>query len=643
MMRFLMIGCHMRSTVHGVSFQAATGDEPSQPAFTPPPIPSEIAFLSRHGFGEHLLRSAAAQAEHWGVSADEALLAMELVDADHFYRALAQECGLQFLPEAVIAALTRQGDVPPTHAPRGAAIRELLADPQRQPNLCLTIPTARRALRRGRCAAYVADIAANALPDLRPSLSVRDGINVRQWLFLLVLSGVVGFLSLWEPIVLLLCGGATASIIFLTMIVLRLSAVRERIPTRLPVGVAVLPDAELPRYTIVVPLYRETRVLPQLIAAMCRLDYPRAKLELKLVVEQEDAETLAALRAISLPPFAEIVVAPQGMPRTKPRALNVALLEATGDLIVVYDAEDVPEPAQLRDAARLFAKMPPEVACLQARLVIDNTYDTWLTRLFTIEYAQLFDVLNPALARFRLPIALGGTSNHFRTHLMRKALGWDAWNVTEDADLGFRLSLMGYRVEDLPSATYEEAPRGLRPWLAQRTRWQKGWMQVCITHSRHPVRTLLELGAPAFLTMLAHSFGIVLTALGYPLFVGSTMIALLHGGWLDAFAPHEIIAASIGFVIFAAGLCAMLLPPLVALSRRRLIRLTPWLLLLPVYYVLMSIAAWRAVWEIARKPDQWNKTEHGLARTSRTGAIDITPSGAPGPSDPTIPRPSAAA
>lgn len=566
---------------------------------------------------------------------------MECLRPEQFYRALAQECGLRFISEAAAVSIVRDGAAGAIRAPRGPAIRSLLTNPQDQPGICIATPATHRMVRRVHCAAYVADIAANALPDLRPTLSVRDGIDARQWAFLLLASGAAGFLSLWAPIVLLLLTGAVTSILFLTMIVLRLAAVQERIPVRLPPGIDPLPDTDLPRYTIVVPLYRETRVLPQLIGAMRRLDYPGAKLELKLVVEQEDADTLQALRALDLPPFAEIVIAPAGMPRTKPRALNVALLEASGDLIVVYDAEDVPEPMQLRDAARLFAQMPPDVACLQARLVIDNTYDTWLTRLFTIEYAQLFDVLNPALARFQLPIALGGTSNHFRAHLVRRALGWDAWNVTEDADLGFRLSLLGYRVEDLPSATYEEAPRRLRPWLAQRTRWQKGWMQVCITHSRHPLRALLELGAPAFLTMLAHSFGIVATALGYPLFATYAIAAMLHGGWLDAFAPHEIVAASIGFVIFAAGLCAMLLPPLVALSRRRLLRLAPWLVLLPVYYVLMSVAAWRAIWEILRKPDQWNKTEHGLARTTRTGAIRITPRGVSARGDRTGHPPSA--
>lgn len=620
----------MRSTVQDPAFQA---DPPTE--FPAPSLPIEIAFLARLGVDGAILRAAAEQAVSWGVSADEALLAMEVLGAEPFYRALAAECGLPYLH-------ARQ--TPPAGAlvlaPEGVALRELLQGGPVPVHAWIATPATRRALRRRHCARLVADVAANALPDLRPDLSVRDGIDTRQWLALLGLSGATGFLIVWSPLLPLLVGGAFVSTLFLTMIVLRLAAFREHIPVSMTASQDP-PDALLPRYTILVPLYRETRILAQLIAAMRRLDYPAAKLEVKLVVEEADAETQAALAALALPAFAEVVVAPAGMPRTKPRALNVALLEAKGTCVVVYDAEDVPEPNQLRDAARLFAQMPPDVACLQARLVIDNTYDTWLTRLFTIEYAQLFDVLNPALARFQLPIALGGTSNHFRTSVLREVLGWDAWNVTEDADLGFRLSLLGYRVADLPSATYEEAPRGLGPWLAQRTRWQKGWMQVCVTHSRRPLRTLLELGAPAFLTMLAHSFGIVATALGYPLFAALAVAVLTGGGWLAAFAPHEIVAAGIGFVIFAAGLCAMLLPPLLALRRRDLLRLAPWLLLLPVYYVLMSLAAWRAIWEFLRRPDQWNKTEHGLASTSRTGAIHIAAQ--PLPMAPRRRRPSVAA
>ncbi len=200
---------------------------------------------------------------------------------------------------------------------------------------------------------------------------------------------------------------------------------------------------------------------------MTALDYPAAKLDIKLVIEADDEEIREAFSGITLPGSFQVIVAPPGAPRTKPRALNVALPFARGEYVAVYDAEDVPHPNQIRLAVETFARVPLDVACLQARLVIDNTEDSWITRLFTIEYATLFDVINPGLTRLDMPVPLGGTSNHFRKSVLQRLGGWDAWSVTEDAELGIRLAVAGYRVADLPSATLEEAPATLKAWMSR--------------------------------------------------------------------------------------------------------------------------------------------------------------------------------
>lgn len=605
----------------------------------PAPLPVEIAFLAETGVAPGTLDEACRLASRWGVTADEALLAADLIDAETFARALARQLALPLLPEDARAdpsvdrvRAEASGILPLAPgrrlrfalAPHGPALRLLLE--RRSPNLAGAAVTTRRRLGElvreahpGRLAFH----AANALPEAEPDASIRDGANGRQIAALAMASGAAGFGLVAAPLVLAMAVAALAATMFLTMIVLRLAAARETVPTSLPAGLArLLRDDELPVYSVIVALYRERAVLPQLLRALSALDYPPARLDIRLVVEADDAETRAALAEHRLPPLVTIVVAPPGLPRTKPRALNVALEGARGTLVAIYDAEDVPDPLQLRQAAALFARAEPDVACLQARLVIDNTRDSWLTRLFTIEYAHLFDVLNPALARFRLPIALGGTSNHFRADVLRALHGWDAWNVTEDADLGFRLAAQGWRVDDLPSATLEEAPATLRAWLAQRTRWLKGWMQVCVTHSRHPLRQIVAMGAPAWLAMVSLSLGTVATALGFPIFTTLAILAFL--GQIDRLAasPMVTVATGISLTIFAAGLVAMLWPPLVALKRRRLLHLAPWLLLLPAYYALMSLAAWRALWELLRAPFRWNKTAHGLARTTRTGALE---------------------
>ncbi len=382
-----------------------------------------------------------------------------------------------------------------------------------------------------------------------------------------------------------------------------------------------LSDANLPHYTVIAPLYRESEVVGKLVKALAALDYPAAKIEVKLVIEDGDMQTRAAIEALELPQRFETVVAPAGGPQTKPRALNVALARARGSLIVVFDAEDSPEPGQLRLAAEHFAAANARLACLQARLAIDNTGDGWLTALFGIEYAALFDVLNPGLAAIGAPILLGGTSNHFRTSALRRVCGWDAWNVTEDADLGLRLARFGYTVETIASTTHEEAPARLGPWLLQRRRWVKGWIQTLIVHGRTPARLLRELGLSGAIA----AFSLLLSGIAGPLLAPVFVIALAHDAiWGDLFAPANLLDAIWSMVwagLAVAGLGSILLMAALGARRRHLRTEARYLVALPVYYALITIAAWGALWDFWRRPFAWSKTEHGLAKTSRRRGI----------------------
>ena len=339
------------------------------------------------------------------------------------------------------------------------------------------------------------------------------------------------------------------------------------------------------------------------------------------MVEADDEETRATLADIPLPGRFEVLVAPPGEPRTKPRALNVALPLARGALLVVFDADDVPDPGQLRAAASAFDRLSPRFACLQGRLVVDNTRDGWLPLFFTLEYAALFDVLGPALAAWEMPYPLGGTSTHFRTGVLRAMLGWDAWNVTEDADLGIRLALEDYVVGDLPSATLEEAPARLGAWMRQRSRWMKGYMQVCLTHSRRPGEALARVGPGRMFGAVAMTFGTIFAALGYPVF---TAVAVLAFALPGTFAGEGLMGntlPAVGLVVYLSGLAAMILPPMIGALRRGWIGLAPLALLMPLYFLLVSAAAWMALVELVRRPSHWHKTEHGLARTSRSGRL----------------------
>jgi cellulose synthase/poly-beta-1,6-N-acetylglucosamine synthase-like glycosyltransferase len=596
-------------------------------------LPRDLAFLLARGVDPAKLAEAARCAAVWGVEGAEAALAAGLVPADVFYRALAAELGLPFLepgfevhalaryPEAIMTGIVPLADRHgPSYvlAPRGSSVAGLLEREGRLvPGLAMTTPDALREAVFGVRAETIALRAAEDLARERPQHSYHAGPSAAQAALCVALVLAIGILAAFvgRPALLglVLLFGAP----FLVLAAIKIAAILDPAPIALPLGVARAPDAELPVYTVLIPLHRERRILGQLRSALLALDYPPARLDVKLLVEAGDRDTAEGIAALSWPGFVEIVTIPEGAPRTKPRALNVGLHLARGTYLVVHDAEDVPDPGQLREAVALFERYGPEVACLQARLVIDNTKDSLLARCFTLEYGALFDVVNPALAQFDLPVPLGGTSNHLKTEVLRALGGWDPYNVTEDADLGIRLALVGHRVADLPSATQEEAPSTFRAWFAQRARWMKGYVQVAITHSRQPAVAFGILGPWRFLGASLLVGGAVVSSAVYPVFTALILAQMATGAFFQHEEPLEIAVAALSMVLLCAGLLAMVLPALVAIRRRRLWSLAPLAFLMPFYYLLVSLGAWRGIVELIMDPDRWNKTEHGLARTSR--------------------------
>jgi cellulose synthase/poly-beta-1,6-N-acetylglucosamine synthase-like glycosyltransferase len=377
-------------------------------------------------------------------------------------------------------------------------------------------------------------------------------------------------------------------------------------------------DDTLPVYSIIVAIYNEAESVQALAEALMRLDYPKERLDIKIVVEREDMQTRLALDLMNLTAPFEVVIAPLLGPRTKPKALNAALPFVRGRYVAVYDAEDRPDPLQLRLALAAFEQDDPSLACVQARLTIDNTADSWLTRLFTAEYAGLFDVFLPGLAAFRMPLPLGGTSNHFHTATLRQLGGWDPYNVTEDADLGIRLSRAGLRTSVIQSTTYEEAPGRLVAWTRQRTRWFKGYLQTWAVHMRHPVALWRELGPGGFTVFQLVIGGAVLAALVHGVFLGVLTGQLASGlFWSAKSGMFDVMFAGLYVTTLSTGYALSALLGFIGLSRRRLLGSAWYLVLLPFYWLLLSIAAWRAVFQLIGQPYRWEKTAHGLARTSR--------------------------
>lgn len=365
----------------------------------------------------------------------------------------------------------------------------------------------------------------------------------------------------------------------------------------------------LPTISILVPLFRERRIAETLIRRLQKLDYPREKLEILLVLEEEDSMTRALLRQTQLPQGFRTIVVPDGSPRTKPRAMNYALDFCNGDIIGVYDAEDAPDPDQLRRVAQGFAEAEDDVVCLQGVLDYYNPRTTWIARCFTIEYNTWFRLVLPGMSRLGFALPLGGTTLFFRRDKLEELGGWDAHNVTEDADLGFRLARAGYRTRVIDTTTGEEANNRILPWIKQRSRWLKGYLATYLVHMRNPVALWRDLGPWQFLGFQAH----FVTALAH-----FTLAPLILCFWavmfgidlpfttLDSdprvrlltfcFLFHELLTMALGVIATRRG------------GHRGLWR---WVPLMHLYWPLGTLAMWKALYELVFSPFYWDKTDHG--------------------------------
>jgi cellulose synthase/poly-beta-1,6-N-acetylglucosamine synthase-like glycosyltransferase len=466
---------------------------------------------------------------------------------------------------------------------------------------------------------HLAEEASHGLARRMPDYSARRRLTAAQGALLLLLAAALASLAAVLPAKAfwLLVSGISA-VFFLSVVALRMLcflpplACQPELPPPPPAA------TELPAYSVLVPLFRETAVLDQLFTALTSLDYPPDKLDIKLILEEEDMPMRRAVAALALPSRFEVIVAPAGRPRTKPRALSFALPFCRGEYLTIYDAEDIPEPDQLLKAAARFAQAPPELACLQAELTFFNAEENWMTRQFTAEYALLFGVLLPVLAGHGLPVPLGGTSNHFRIDALRAVGGWDPFNVTEDADLGLRLARHGYRTAMLGSLTYEEANNRLDNWMRQRSRWLKGFLATWLVHTRNPARAMRELGPAGFWAAQALTLGVFASALLHPLCMAVTLaLFAAHPGLPADAGAGMILFAGLNLFILVAGYAAAILLARKALRRRGLADWSGTLATMPAYWLMMSAAAWAALWQFIAEPFHWNKTEHGLTRLRR--------------------------
>lgn len=460
--------------------------------------------------------------------------------------------------------------------------------------------------------------AINALSDKTPGFSARKVVTFGQVsvLFGLLSIMLAGFAL--QPENTLLFINCMISIILLATFgfkfLLSLIGSRQRIDIHvIEEEVAALRDDDLPIYTVLVPMYKEPDVLPILTNALRRLNYPISKLDVKLVLESDDYETINAAKELALESFFEIIKVPPSQPKTKPKACNYAMRFARGEFLTIYDAEDKPESNQLKQVIAAFRKASPDVVCMQCCLNYYNAAENWLTRMFTLEYTLWFDFYLPALEILHIPIPLGGTSNHFRLSVLRDLEAWDPFNVTEDADLGVRITQQGHRVGVVNSTTYEEANVSIPNWINQRSRWLKGYMQTYLVHMRDPVHLYRSTGHKGFWGFQFFIGGNFFCALVAPFLWACYFVWLFTGtNAFDHFFPPLLGYISVFNLLVGNGFFIYL--TLVAGFKRNYFKLVPMALTVPFYWLLQSVAAYKALWQLITKPFYWEKTVHGLSK-----------------------------
>lgn len=486
---------------------------------------------------------------------------------------------------------------------------------------------------------YGGDILEKAVFDLYnrdPESSALETFTSKQVIVIGAL-GILFFILLFLfPVITIIGSNLLINLFFLISIGFKflltvIGAKSEALQKISPAELAVYPDKDLPYYTLLLPVFKESEVIYKLASNLRNLDYPKEKLDVKLLIESDDPVTFNAIKNLKSPCIFDPVIVPYAQPKTKPKACNYGLYFSKGKYLAIYDAEDIPDSDQLKLVNALFHKLPEEYIVVQCALNYFNKTENFLTIMFTLEYSYWFDYMLPGLDGLGVPIPLGGTSNHFKFDKLMELGGWDGFNVTEDADLGIRAYAKGYKVSVLNSTTYEEANNEFYNWIRQRSRWIKGYMQTYLIHMRKPTKLLREVGWNGFFGFQFFIGGTFFTFLTYPILLilflfyifltfdfSRHLVGSLNSDIVNFFTlifPDWLIIISI--FNFLAGNLLMVYVNMVAVFRRKSYNLILFAIANPIYWLMHSISAYKGLFQLISKPFYWEKTNHGLTKADK--------------------------
>jgi hypothetical protein len=441
-------------------------------------------------------------------------------------------------------------------------------------------------------------------------------LSFEQKIFFITLFFINFIYGLISPIQLAYSFIVIVNILYLIVLIARISLmlVGKETYDNLPSGY-ISNDDGLPIYSIMVPLYLEADIIERLITNLNEINYPKNKLQVLLVLEESDKVTQAALKRISLAENYKVILVPHSYPKTKPKACNYALQYVTGEYLVIYDAEDAPDKLQLRKALYCFLESNKDVVCCQAMLNYYNYSENWLTSMFAVEYAILFNRILPALEELSLPIPLGGSSNHFKVQILKSLGGWDSYNVTEDADIGIRYAKENLKVRMFNSITAEESPISLKAWLNQRARWIKGFWQTYFIHMRSPIKLFKALGLSGFI-----SFTILFAVVNFlylALPITLCLMIFLALGFINFTSMQLIIVNFLSYSSLFFGIVTMIWSAYDAKKALGHLKDIKSIWTFPLYITLLPIAGIMAFYQIITKLHFWSKTQHGVSKNRK--------------------------
>ncbi len=530
-------------------------------------LPPELLILNRYGIGYPYLAAAWKLSQKYQITAFEVLIKAKIISLETWYDAQHQ------------LALERQ-----------------------------------KTLTKQKQSALLLDQSINNLNKTLPFYSAKKTFEGWQTGFLLLFMILIALIFFVAHENIVLISLVILTIFYMANIFLRGLLLASFDTKQTPnTDLLIVDDENLPVYSVLVALHKEANQIEQLTKTLWQLDWPKHKLDIKLICEADDSETITAILDAKLPSCFELIRVPAALPRTKPKALNYALPLCRGEYLVLYDAEDMPSSGQLKEAYLKFEYEDDNLACVQAPLRIHNYNQNWLSGMFAIEYITLFNGILPILAKWRVPIPLGGTSNHFKINILKQIGAWDPYNVTEDADLGIRLFREGYLCTTITLPTYEEAPPQLKPWIRQRTRWLKGWMQTILVHSRNPFHFLDDVGFKNAMAFHLLMTSIVISALIHPVFLATSIIQIINLNTPSSTHFDGLIIATSIFNL-VGGYTTYALLAYAVLQQTKYDMFSKLLFTLPIYWILISFAGWRAIIHLIVKPHDWEKTPHGLVK-----------------------------